>query len=147
MKTQLKTMTKEVSTIIDGETGEVLDVQTKVHKYLSGNKEEFFLCYSSMIGVFMNMSQAEIRIFAYCLRFAKGVKFDISKKLRLSMAKEIGVNERTILNTLPSLLVKQVIFLHTDGLYQLNPRYAYQGSTGERDRALKMIIEVGCKDC
>lgn len=142
MKPHLKTNLKEVQTLVDFETGEIIEVNTKNHKFLASSKEEFFITYSSIMGVFMQMTQAEVRIFGYCLRFAKGVKFDISKKLRLSMAKEININERTILNTLPSLLDKGVLYLHSDGLYQLNPKYAYQGSTSERNEALKVILEL-----
>lgn len=147
MKAHLKTNIKEISTIIDSETGEILDTQVKEHKYLASSKEEFFMGYSALIGAFMQMNQAEIRIFGYCLRFAKGVKFDISKKMRLSMASEIDINERTIYNTLSILLDKKLLFIHPDGLYQINPRYAYQGSTTERNVALKAIIELGCKEC
>lgn len=147
MKAHLKTGIKEVSTIVDSETGEILDVQINEHKYLASSKEEFFMGYSALIGVFMKMNQAEIRIFGYCLRFVKGVKFDISKKMRISMSAEIDINERTIHNTLPLLVEKNLLFMHPDGLYQINPRYAYQGSTTERNHALKAIIELGCKDC
>lgn len=147
MKAHLKTGIREISTTIDTETGEIVDVQVQEHKYLANNKEEFFMGYSALIGVFMQMNQAEIRIFGYCLRFAKGVKFDISKKMRLSMSAEIDINERTIHNTLPTLLEKKLLFVHEDGLYQINPRYAYQGSTSERNHALKAVLELHCREC
>lgn len=147
MKPHLRTGIREVNTVIDSQTGEVLDTEIKEHKYLANSKEEFFMGYSALIGVFMKMNQAEIRIFGYCLRFARGVRFDISKKVRLSMSKDIDINERTIHNTLPFLIEKGLLFMHEDGLYQINPRYAYQGSTSERNAALKTVIELGCKDC
>lgn len=147
MKAHLKTNYTEVTTIVDSETGEILDQEIKEHQYLANSKEEFFMGYSALIGVFMNMNQAEIRIFGYCLRFAKGVKFDISKKMRISMAKEININERTIHNTLPSLLDKKLLFVHSDGLYQINPRYAYRGSTNERNQALQTVLKLHCKTC
>ena len=143
----LKKGITEVNHFIDPETGELFSSEVKEHRYLANTKEEFFLCYSALIGVFMEMNQAEIRIFGYCLRYAKGVEFDISKKLRLSMSNEININERTILNTIPSLVDKGLLYLRPDDLYQLNPRYAYQGSTVDRNNALKTIIELGCRDC
>lgn len=147
MKSHLKTSIKEITNVIDSETGELLDTEIKEHTYLANTKEEFFMGYSALIGVFMKMNQAEIRIFGYCLRFAKGVKFDISKKMRISMAHEIDINERTIHNTLPALLEKKLLFVHTDGLYQINPRYAYRGSTSERNQALQAVLKLHCKDC
>lgn len=58
-----------------------------------------------------------------------------------------GLNERTVLNTLPSLLDKGLLYKYSSGLYQLNPRYAFEGSTVDLNNALKAIIELGCKDC
>lgn len=145
--TILKTGIIEKTNVVDSDTGELLDTFTKHHKFIANSKEEFFIGYSALIGVFMKMTQAEIRVFGYCLRYAKGVKFDISKKLRLSMSEELELNERTILNTLPTLTLKGILYKHSDGLFQLNPRYAYQGSTTERNQALKIILELGCKDC
>ena len=71
----------------------------------------------------------------------------MSKRLRVSMAGEIYLNERTIMNTLPDLLEKKVLYRHDDGLYQLNPRYAFSGSVKERNNELKVIMKLGCKDC
>jgi hypothetical protein len=146
-KSILKTGTTEVNTIIDKETGEIIETSIKRHTYIADNKEIFFIGYSSLIGAFMEMSQAEIRIFGYCLRFAKGVHFDISKKIRLDISAFTGLNERTVLNTLPVLLEKGILYKHSSGLYQLNPRYAFEGSTAERSNQLKILIELGCKDC
>ena len=143
----LKTGMVEIIHATDFSTGEVMDTNIKRHTYMANDKETFFLGYSCLIGAFMEMSQAEIRIFGYCLRFAKGVKFDISKKVRLDISAITGLNERTVMNTLPDLIDKTLLYKHADGLIQLNPRYAFEGSTIERKGALKTIIEVGCKDC
>lgn len=133
--------------MVDKDTGEILDTIVKEHKYMTKEKKGFFLCYSALIGVFMEMSQAEIRIFGYCLRYAEGIHFDISKKIRLDISKETGLNERTVLNTLPALLEKKLLYKHESGLYQVNPRYVFEGSSADRNRELKVIIELGCKDC
>lgn len=103
--------------------------------------------YSGIIGAFMEMSQSEIRIFGYCLRYAKGVHFDISKNIRLDISRYTGINERTVLNTIPSLLEKKLLYKHESGLYQINPRYAFEGSTVDRNNELKVLISLGCKDC
>jgi hypothetical protein len=143
----LKTGITEVINTVDADTGELMDTEIRKHTYMANTKEEFFIGYSALIGAFMEMTQAEIRVFGYLLRYAKGVKFDISKKMRVEMGDVIKLNERTILNTLPALEDKQIIYKYDSGLYQLNPRYAFQGSTVDRNNALKTIIELGCKDC
>jgi hypothetical protein len=143
MKSYLKTHTVEISKVVDSNTGELIDESIKRHKYLADAKDEFFLGYSALTEAFMEMSMAEIRIFGYLLRYAKGVKFDITKKLRLDISKLANLNERTILNTLPSLLEKKIILKHKSGLYQLNPLYVFIGSTSDRKKELKTIIELG----
>jgi len=143
----LKTGITEIVNAVDPNSGEILDTEVRKHTYMANTKEEFFIGYSSLIGAFMEMTQSEIRVFGYLLRYAKGVKFDISKKMRIEMSDVIKLNERTILNTLPILEEKQIIYKYESGLYQLNPRYAFQGSTTDRNNALKTIIELGCLDC
>lgn len=146
-KSYLRTGATEFHNTIDKQTSEVLDAEVKQHKYLVNTKEEFFFCYSAIVGVFERMTQAEIRIFGYCLRYARGVKFDISKKIRVSMAQETNLNERTIYNALPSLIEKGLFFKYPDGLYVVNPRYVFQGSTAERNYALSVLLELHCPHC
>jgi hypothetical protein len=146
-KRQLKTKLKEISTIIDESTGEVLSVETKSHKYLTGSKEEFSLIYEGIYPIMVNASQAETRIFFFFLLEKYRGKIEIGRKLRLYMAKKTDLNERTITRVLPSLVEKGLLVLHGDGMYQINPRYIHKGSTGERDSALKSVIEDGCKNC
>lgn len=146
-RSHLKIGAVETETTIDSSTGEVLDVSVKEHTYMTSDKETFFIGYSSLIGAMMEMSAGEVRIFGYCLRFAKGVHFDISKKIRLDISLHTGLNERTVLNTIPSMIDKGLLYKHSSGLFQVNPRYAFQGSTSERNNQLKAIITLGCKDC
>lgn len=146
-KSFLKKGVSEIETFIDSETGEVLKSTVKEHSYIANSRETFFIGYSALVGAFMEMSQSEIRIFGYCLRYAKGVHFDISKNIRLDISRYTGINERTVLNTIPSLLEKKLLYKHESGLYQINPRYAFEGSTVDRNNELKVLISLGCKDC
>lgn len=128
--------------VVDQSTGEILTSEVKQFNYLASTKEGFFLAYAGLLGIFMSMSQAEIRTFGYCLRF-RNAKFDITKRLRISMGDEIDLNERTIANTIPLLVSKNLLVKHTDGLYQVNPRYAYHGSSSDRNNELRLILELG----
>lgn len=144
-KSFLKTSINEKITVVDSD-GVVQQESIKKHTFLANTKEEFFLGYAGLIGMFQKMNQAEIRIFGYCLNY-RSAKFDISKKVRLSMSKQIDLNERTILNTIPLLIEKNILYKHEDGLYQINPRYVFYGSSSDRNNELKTIIELGCKNC
>ena len=148
MKSYLRTGFVEVENTIN-EEGELLGVEIKKHTYIADNKEEFFLCYTSLLGVFMDMTIAEIRTLAYILtHYADGAKFDLSKKIRLDIAETSGLKERSIYNIIPNLEEKKMIVkIQSTGLYQVNPRYAFKGSTMDRNKQLKMILELHCKDC
>ena len=142
-KSKLKTSHSTESLVIDKESGEVLGSETNRITYMTKDKETFLLMYSSLIAVFTNMEQSEIRVYGYLLQYGNGLKFDVSKSMRKEIATVTSLNERTIYNTLRVLVEKKLIFKHESGLYQLNPRYAYQGSTTDRAVALKTIITLG----
>lgn len=146
-KSKVKTSLIEVDRFIDTSTGEIMDINVNRHTYLANSKEEFLLLYSSILGVFNKMEQSEIRVFSFLLQYADGTKFSIDKPIRLEIAKVTDLNERTIYNTVKQLEKKNLIFKHSTGAFQINPRYAFQGSTSNRSKELKAIIELGCKDC
>ena len=143
----LKDSLIERERFVDVETGEILEENTKHHAYLANTKEEFMLLYSSMIGIFEGFTQAECRVYGYLLRYTDGLSFDISKKLRMDMADHTKLNERTIYNTCMQLMKKHLIFKDKNGLYRINPRFAFRGSSMERNRRLKTILELECPDC
>lgn len=142
----LKIASTVITNNVDTATGEILDTDVKHHKYLANTKEEFLLVYSSLLSAFIEMTQSQIRVYAYLLRYASGNSFAITKALREEMSKEINVNARVIFTTVKELVVKNLI-VKMDGLYKVNPRYAFKGSTLDRNEALKVIIELGCKEC
>lgn len=146
-KRQLKTKLKEISTIIDESTGEVISVETKTHTYLSGKKEEFSLFYEGIYPIMLSASQAESRILFFFVSEGYKNKIELGKKLRMYMAEKTGLNERTITRVLPSLVTKGLLILHKDGMYQINTKYVYKGTTTDRDNSLKNAIEDGCKNC
>ena len=146
-KSFLKTQLTEVNSVVDMETGELIEQITKKHSYLANSKEEFLLLYSSILGIFQKMEQSEIRVFSFLLQYANGTKFSVNKPIRLEISKQTELNERTVYNTIKKLEEKNLIFKHDTGAYQVNPRYAFKGSSLERNNQLKLMIELGCKDC
>lgn len=146
-KSYLKTSMIESEIVVDKETGEVLLEDFKRHTFIANSKEEFFLVYSSLLAVFNDMEKAEIRVFSFLLQYVDGTKFSVDKSIRLEIAKVTNLNERTVYTTVKSLEKKMLIIKHDTGAYQVNPRYAFKGSTSDRNKALKAIIELGCINC
>jgi len=147
-KAYLKTSHTNVQTVVDT-NGEVIDQEIQNIKYLANTQEEFFIIYASTIGIVeKGMSQAESSLYAHLLQnYNIGAEIGISKQLRINLGKKLGLNERTILNTLGMLANKKLIYTTSKGIYKINPRYAYKGSTINRNRQLKFVLEVECPDC
>jgi predicted transcriptional regulator len=113
-----------------------------------GNKSKgHFFMHEEAISIMLTVNKSEVRIFFFLLEYSFKNKVDISKKVRLHMAEQTNLNEQTITRVLPSLVAKGLLILHKDGMYQINPRYVYKGSTTDRDNSLKNVIEDGCKNC
>ncbi len=124
--------------------GEWFQYTTEIKDYFK--IDEFMLIYSSLLSVFMEMGLAEIRIYGYLLKYSTEHKIDISKKLRMDIAKATSLNERSVYNTIKILEEKRLVFKH-DGLYRINPKYAFRGSSYERANELKLVLEMRCPDC
>lgn len=143
----------EITNTIDRETGEVLDVDIKKHTYLANTKEQFLLAYATLIGVFQNISAAEVRVYAFLLEHYPGdCKIVINDIIRKDIADRTKLKPGSINNTLNRLISTEhitypLLYRLGRGTYQLNPRYAFKGSTSDRNKSLKAIIELGCTNC
>ena len=126
---------------VDQGTGEVLSIERKEHKYITKNKEQFFLMYSALLGVMKEMNKPQIRIFAYLLEKKEMHPFSISKAERIYMSNDIKVNERIILNEIKNMIKMELVYMQ-DGIMSINPRYVFKGSSSTRDNRLKTIIEL-----
>lgn len=143
----LKTAVKEINRVIDKETGELLEENIKTHSYIAADKDEFLLMYSALIGVFEKMTQGQIRVFGFLLRYSNAIPFSINKGMRLEIASRTGLNERTIYNVITQLCEMKLLYQNNTSVFYVNPRYAFKGSTSTRKEKLKVMIELGCKDC
>lgn len=147
-KSYLRTSHTDTNTVVTAD-GEVISQEINNIKYLANTQEEFFIIYASAIGIIESgMSQAETSLYAHLLRnYSVGAEIGISKQMRINLGKKLELNERTVLNTLGMLVEKKLIYTVSKGIYKLNPRYAYKGSTFNRNRDLKFVLEVECPHC
>lgn len=147
-KSYLKTAMSETELVVDAD-GLVLDRNIKRHTYLADTKEQFFIGYVSMLAIFYEqLSGPEIKVYAYLLaNYNFDTTIAIVKGIKNEMVKSMGGSTRTIDNALSTLTTKKLIYSTGRSMYKLNPRYAFKGSTGERNRLLKVILEMECPDC
>lgn len=142
---------EDVLSLVNETTGESTPVNIKKHGVMVG-KEAFYLTYAHLINALkQDMSLSEIKTFAYLLEhYGAGTLFSINKGIKENICKETGLkNVNTVGNVLLALQKKEVPVLYKKdrGTYILNPRYAFKGSSKNRDKELAAIIQLGCKNC
>lgn len=148
-KAKLKTvLQKQINTITVSEEGEILaeDLEYKNFKYLVNSKEEFFLLYSSIFSVFCDLNGVEIKLFAKLLEMFNVSYFSITKPLKIKIAEKIKCSPRSLDNAIKSLIDANLIYRDNRTLYLINPRYAWKGSTKDRNFNLQILLEK-CPDC
>lgn len=130
------------------EDGELLDSIVNTTKYLANSKEEFYLMYSSLVVVLEQSTDVRIKLFAGLLkRYSAGQEFSLSNALKKRIAEETGCSYRSFDNATKYLSDNNIIVKLGDGLYRINPRHIFKGSTLERNKQLKIVLELHCKDC
>jgi len=144
----LKTGLITTENFVDASSGEIVGSNTKHHKFIANSREEFMLLYVSVLPIFIEMSGPAKTVYAYLLsNYDTGSVFEIGGGSRAYIADRLKIANSTVANALTELKEKGLIFSQVKSMYQINPRYAFKGSTSARNEALKAIIEVGCDNC
>lgn len=144
----LKTGVTQVNNLVDPETDQLIDSVILKHKYLAKNKEEFWLMYSSMILILKQSSDVKMKLFAALLeRYAGGQEFGLTKGLKEIIAKETKCSYRSLDNAITYLVKTNTIVKLSKNLYRINPRHVFKGSSDNRNRSLKALLELHCPEC
>lgn len=148
-----KSGTTTITEIVDGNTGELLDTSVKKHSFLANTKEEFFIGYVSLLASLKKLNWTAIQVYAYILcNYPTSSKLGITTDIKRDMLASIGINAKTIevINRALRDLTQAHFLVKCEGTsstYKINPRYAYKGSTTDRNAALLAIIQLECPDC
>lgn len=146
-KPHLATGVKEINNYIDFETGELKDSNIKRHKYVVNSKAEFMLLYVNVLPIFMKLSNPAKSTYAYLLcNYDSEIIFEIGGGTRSLIAKTIGISNSAVANGLTELKESSLLYSHSKGMYQINPIYAFKGSTSQRNRVLKAFLELEYKE-
>jgi hypothetical protein len=147
-KSQLKIGSVHQTDYVDTSTGDIVGSEVNFTTYLADTKEQFYLMYSSMVLVLKQSSDVKMKLFASLMeRYGKGQEFSMSKSLKELIAEECNCSPRSFDTAFTYLIKHNLIVNINTRLYQINPRHVFQGSSTDRNKALKAIIELGCKDC
>ena len=142
MKEYLKNSSTH-TTIITNEDGELIDEKTIVHSYIVDDKETFYLIYSSLIGLLGEISNPAVKVLSYVLlNYKTDTQFEIGGATRNMIADKMKISNSAVANALTELKNNTILYSFNRSVYQINPKYAFQGSTSNRKKALKSIIEL-----
>lgn len=144
----IKTVQNNVETVIDKETGEVLDINVKKLKIVI-NPEDFALIYAGFWNVLLEnkLSKSDIQLLAYLTqRYSDGTPFTINSFIKNQLSNVTGKSSTTYDRCTKVLLDNKLIYRVSKRLYRLNPRYAFKGSTHNRNKAVIEMIDF-CVDC
>lgn len=125
----------------------------KANYFIANSKEQFFIGYVTVLSLFKDISGPSIKVYSYLLmNYNSGILIAINMSIKKDILKFIKSNSKgvgVIDNCLHELCKNKLLYRQgvSSGTYMLNPRYAYKGSTKERNEALKSVILLGCKDC
>jgi predicted transcriptional regulator len=148
MKSHLKTSHTKVIETFDKETGEFIDQEVITHKYLTTDKESFYLIYSSLIGLLGEISNPSVKVLSYILlNYKTDTQFELGAASRNMIASKMNLGASSVANALTELKTCNILYSTMKSVYQINPRYAYQGSSSDRKNSIRAIIELGCRNC
>lgn len=151
-KTQ-KVIYEEITTNVDINSGQVIDIQHKVTKKLE--RDKFAMIYLKDIsGIIGLNSKGEFRTLlalvaraAYNtneIRVALDVKTDIAKETELSIN---SVDKAVVsLTTKKVLLRKKLNGKELRGVYILNPKYFFKGEDIERAKIIQIVFQYELTD-
>lgn len=140
----LKTGFYSEKTFVNAETGEPMHTEINKTTYLANSNEEFYLMYSSMVLILKGSSDVRMKLFASLLeRYSGGAEFSFGSLKRV-IAKETRCSVRSLEKAFTSLVTNNIIVNVDYRLYRINPRHVFRGSSKNRNKSLKAILELNC---
>lgn len=144
-------MIEKTRTIVDQETGEIIEQESVVIKKLKPH--EFIQVYlEDMSGLIQLKSISETKILYVLWRYSNYIedddsyirnKFILDKSLKDKIINETGFVESTIKNTISSLVKRGIIIKDKKHKmnYYLNPAYFFKGALSDRAKCYSKIIQ------
>ena len=143
-------MIEKTRTIIDQETGEIIEQESVVIKKLKPH--EFIQVYlEDMSGLMQLKSISETKILYVLWKYSNyiedddsyiGNKFILDKSLKDKILNETGFVESTVKNTISSLVKRGILIKDKKYKmnYYLNPIYFFKGKLSDRTRCFNKTI-------
>ena len=120
-------------TVIDQDTGEVLDEQKIT--VLDRNESEFVFLYSKHFNDLMRLNGVELKVFLFCAvnSTVNRNKIGLIKDVKDELAREADISFNSITNAISSLMKKGFLERLGSCNYKVNSKYAWRGYAKKRD--------------
>jgi hypothetical protein len=136
---------------IDPESGELLatSMDVKEGKIVVESREQFSLVYATIIGALSELNGLDVKLLMYCTIHSSYNTnlIALSNPYLKYIAELYGSTPGSIRNSITRLCNKQILIKAGSGSYRINPRYFWRGTTPERERTMKYVLEVECPNC
>lgn len=135
--------------VVDLDSGEVVDEKTI--RYVVENEKDFYITYCKVLGLLRGMKLAEIKTLAWLVSNTSynSNMVVVTSGVKLKISKEMDISPSAVNNALLPLVEKGILYRDLDrgskrdGVYYIHPEYYWKGSLAERNRMLRIALEMG----
>jgi predicted transcriptional regulator len=131
----------ENTTII--EDGEIIDqrIDTLQQVYVSG-ASDFIMVYQPFISYLQTVGSLDIKLYFYIVKsYGFDIEFQIGAALKKRIAELFKCKPTSISNSLSNLKKDGLIYSTATGIYRLNPEFTFKGSSNQRKKAYKELMQ------
>ena len=147
IKEHLKTVYTEKETVVDEETGEILQEEKRL-KVIIGESGSFYQLYENIIALLEDMKPIDIKILIGIFKYAStDNQIGLTKHFKEQVAKDFGIGFSTVANAITELTKKKIMIRSGHSSYRINPRYFWKSTYQTRKATLKYVLEIECPTC
>ncbi len=140
--------TRITDRIIDTDTGEQLDEKTV--SYVVEDEKDFYITYCKVLGLLKEMKLGEIKTLAWLVSTShfNNNMVVITSGVKSKIANDMGISVSAVNNAILPLVENGILYREEnkggrrDGVYYIHPEYYWKGSLAERNRVLKVALEI-----
>ena len=129
-------------TVIDGNTGEILNDKALTRDVLVKDNEEWFVAYGKLIRALLNLDGNEVKVLIWCaLNATLGTnEVVLARLIKQRMSAEVKLGMGSIDNALTRLVKKHHLHRLGRGVYHLDPDTTWRGDLKSRARNIQVFL-------
>lgn len=97
-------------------------------------------------GVYLSKEALEVCTYL-ALNHKVGVSISIPRSIRVEIGESYQISQGTVANALAELCEQTILYSIQRGVYKMNPRFFFKGSTSDRQSMLKTVLQLECPHC